>query len=100
MPTYLITDNNTGKKYELNADYPPTQEQITNLIDKPEEREALISATQTVSDFEPKANKTPPTAGLGKSDQVGSERENAIINQQKKINSFQANDKLPANTLR
>jgi hypothetical protein len=32
MPTYRITDNATGKQYDLEGDSPPTEEEIGNII--------------------------------------------------------------------
>ena len=32
MPSYVVTDNNTGKKYKLTGDSPPTQEELSSMF--------------------------------------------------------------------
>lgn len=36
MPSYVVTDNNTGKKYKLTGDSPPTEDELSSMFgDKP-----------------------------------------------------------------
>lgn len=91
MPIYAITDQLTGKQYEFTGNQPPTDEQILNLIEPPEQTQDLLSAVNTL-----KINKSPTTSGLGKSNQAGIEREQALIRQQQKIDQPKTQQLLPS----